>query len=260
MRPDVLPTPERISIELTNKCGKKCPFCYNKSHPDGAVAWAFDELLHFVRDCAARGTKAFSFGGGEPLESDLLFPILKATQGQFFRSLTSNGLLLDEAMIRRLVEAKPDKVHVSIHFPGLESEVARVADRVKALEQAGIRSGINLLVARSKLAQARGVARRLADEAIGPERIIFLPQRGHDTPSPREIAEVAGKARFQSMACLVKCGKSPRFASVGWDKQVAWCSYTVSRRAMLEINANGLMAALKDLPVTYCGGGDGSEI
>ncbi len=46
---------------------------------------------------------------------------------------------------------------------------------------------------------------------------------------PQEVAYVAGTDKFQSMSCLTQCGPSPRFVSIGWDKSVAWCSYTSSR-------------------------------
>ena len=45
--------PERISIEVTNRCAKACWFCYNHSRPEGETCWTPDELVGFVRDCAA---------------------------------------------------------------------------------------------------------------------------------------------------------------------------------------------------------------
>src|SRR5688572_12594177 len=108
---------ERISIEVTNRCAKACWFCYNHSHPSGSEDWTADELVSFVEDCAANGVKAVSLGGGEPLQFGGLFEILTRLRGTLFRSLTTNGLLLRGEMLERLIEAAPDKVHVSIHFP-----------------------------------------------------------------------------------------------------------------------------------------------
>src|SRR3954451_15227104 len=108
---------ELISIEVTNRCGKACWFCYNHSLPEGSTRWTPDELVDFVGDCAAHGVKAVSFGGGEPLQYEGLFDVLRRLRGVLFRSITSNGLLLTGALLDRLVEAAPDKVHLSIHFP-----------------------------------------------------------------------------------------------------------------------------------------------
>src|SRR5262249_43949334 len=151
-------------------------------------------------------------------------------RGVLFRSLTTNGLpLRNDTVVASLVDAAPDKVHVSIHFPERASEVRRVISQVAMLEARGIRSGVNLLVARSNLAATREAVLRLDAAGIGPDRRVLLPMRGQDTPSPNDVAWVGGGKAFQSMTCLMACGRSPRFCAVAWDKTVAWCSYTRER-------------------------------
>jgi sulfatase maturation enzyme AslB (radical SAM superfamily) len=249
--------PERLSIEVTRQCAKACWFCYSGSAPSGETRWTAGELFSFVSDCAAHGSKAVSFGGGEPLEFPSLFEVLVRLRGVLFRSVTSNGLLLEGEVLERLVEARPEKVHLSIHFP---SDAARVIEQVQELQARGVRSGVNLLVARSQLAQARQVAERVRDAGIGNERIVYLPMRKQDTPSPEELAQVAGGVRFQSMTCLSRCEQSPRFASIAWDKTAAWCSYTAARRPLTALTNRGLLQALDGLGLTFCGGGDGREL
>ena len=246
-------TVERISIELTNQCSKHCFFCYNSSHPAGTTSWTLEEIVSFVKDCAASGTQAVSLGGGEPLEYPYLFDVLHHLKGVLFRSVTSNGLLLRGKLLDKLVEAAPDKVHLSIHFPENDSEVERVIHQVQVLASLGIRSGVNLLITRSNLQAATTAAAKLYNGGIGSDRIIYLPMRLHDTPPAQEIATVAGGQPFQSMSCLVTCHRSPRFCAIAWDKKVAWCSYTRARRPLLELTARGLETALMDLPLVFCG-------
>lgn len=248
---------DRISIELTNRCAKACWFCYNHSLPQGETRWTADELIAFVGDCAAHGIKAVSFGGGEPLQYADVFAVLERLRGVLFRSLTSNGLLLHGELLERLIAAAPDKVHLSIHFPEQEGEVRRVVRQVRELAERGIRSGINLLVMRSQLPAARRAAEMVRQAGIGNERIVYLPMRGQDTPTPAEIAAVAGGQPFQSMTCLPACGRSPRFCSIGWDRTVAWCSYTRTRRTLPALTYDGLNAALEGLGLEFCGGTDG---
>jgi hypothetical protein len=251
---------ERVSIELTNRCAKACAFCYNHSGPAGATAWDVLELNRFVNDCAANGVRAVSFGGGEPLQYDGVFDLVAGLGGVAFRSLTTNGLpLADVDTFDRLVEAAPDKVHVSVHFPQHAAEVRRVIAQVHALVARGVRSGINLLVARSNLAAATGAAADIRATGIGNDRIVYLPMRGRDTPTPREMAAVAGDQPFQSMSCLGGCARSERFCSVAWDRTVAWCSYTSSRRPLAEPTYHALAAALDGLDLRFCGGTDGLE-
>lgn len=248
-----MPTPERLSIELTNRCAKRCPFCYNASRPGGAQEWTAAELIAFCRDCAAHGSKAVSFGGGEPLEHPGLLETLEGVRGVLFRSMTSNGLLLDGAWIARLVEAGLQKAHLSIHFPQSRAEVRRVIAQVGALQAAGIASGVNLLAAPDRLTEARRAAEALEEAGIGRERIVFLPLRGAGGSSAEDLVWVAGGRPFQSMTCLGACGISPRFAAISWDKHAAWCSYTSVRRPLPSLDAAGLSAALEGLGLIYCG-------
>lgn len=246
---------ERVSIELTQRCKKACWFCYSASHAGGATELSPDEVIAFVVDLASHGVRAVSFGGGEPLEYDGIFEVLAELRGIVFRSLTTNGLLLNDPALREaLVRAAPDKVHISIHFPDRLAEVERVIAQIALLRERGIQSGVNLLVSRSTLAVARDAAERLHDAGIGPERVVMLPMRGADTPSADEIARVAGGRPFQSMTCLTACAKSPRFCAVAWNKTVAWCSYTASRRPLESLTHAALVRALADLDVIFCGG------
>ncbi len=225
---------ERLSIELSNRCRKACAFCYSTSTPDGATRWTADDVIALVRDCARHGAKAVSFGGGEPLEAPaLLWPVLTALRGVVFRSFTTSGLDLDAAF-HDVVAAAPDKVHVSIHHPGARAEVDRVVAQVTRLARAGVASGVNLLVARSQLAAARATAQALHAAGIDNTRIVYLPMRGRtaETPTPDELAVVAGGRRFQSMTCLTACAPSPRFVAVAWDRTIAHCSYTTARRPL----------------------------
>jgi hypothetical protein len=245
---------ERMSIEVTNKCQKGCWFCYSTSTPAGETLWTEDELVAFVGDCAKNGVKAVSFGGGEPLEFAPIFSVLARTRGSIFRSITTNGLLLQGEKLERLIAAAPEKVHVSIHFPERAAEVERVIAQVQELARLGVKSGVNLLVGRASLAAATNAAVKLRASGISNERIVYLPQRISDTPTPEEVAAVAGHAPFQSMTCLSECKKSPRFASIGWDRSVAWCSYTRTRALLGESTHAGLTRALAGLGLEFCGG------
>lgn len=247
------PPIDRISVELTNTCAKACWFCYNHSHAQGATVWTPDELVGFATDCAAHGVKALSLGGGEPLQYEGLFEVLERLDGVLFRSMTTNGLLLRDEVLERLVAARPDKVHVSVHFPERPREVERVIAQVGALAGRGIASGVNLLVQRSKLEAAAEAAAALREAGIDNRRVVYLPMRGQDTPTPRELARVAGDQPFQSMTCLARCAASPRFCAVTWDRRVAWCSYTTSRNPLAAPTWEALIEAMRDLGLAFCG-------
>jgi hypothetical protein len=246
---------ELISIEITNRCDKACSFCYNHSAPGGETRWSARDADLLISDAANHGVRAVSFGGGEPLQHPELADMLDRTRGKLFRSVTTNGLLLDDK-IDALVAARPDKVHLSIHFPDRPREVERVVRQVRDLESRGVRSGVNFLVRRSGLEAAREGAARVRAAGIGNDRIVYLPMRGADTPAPDQMGSVAGSRQFQSMSCLVACASSPRFCSIAWDRTVAWCSYTTARRPLRSLAYSGLVECLTGLALTFCGGTD----
>lgn len=246
--------PERLSLEVSRLCAKACDFCYNGSEPGSEQAWRPDEVVGFAESLIEHGLKALSIGGGEPLQYEGLETIFDALRGRVFLSMTSNGLLLDE-QLSRVSKLSPQKMHLSIHYPSRAPEVTRVIRQVVELRRLGIPSGVNLLVRRSDLEAATTVRAQLWDAGILNDSIMFLPMRGSDTPSPDEIAALAG-APFQSMTCLSKCGRSPRFCSIGADKSVGHCSYTQERRVLKELNAKGLHDALHGLGLVFCGDGE----
>ncbi|HQR41975.1 MAG TPA: radical SAM protein [Gemmatales bacterium] len=250
-QPERTITLERLSIELTRLCNKGCCFCYNGSSSQGETVWQVDDLVAFVLDAAEHGVRAVSFGGGEPLQYPGLFDVLAALEGKLFRSFTTNGLLLQHNWVE-VVASRPDKVHVSIHFPDHAAEVTRVMAQVQQLQAAGIRSGINLLVQQSKLTAVAKIVQRLHASGITNDRIIYLPMRHQDTPTAHEIAALAG-GQFQSMTCLTHCHRSPRFCSINWQGEVAWCSYTRSRMTLQKLSYQHLVDTLSLIDLEYCG-------
>lgn len=199
---------ERVSIELTQRCKKACWFCYSKSHPKGGTEFRPEEVTAFARDLAAHGVRAVSFGGGEPVEYDGIFDILYDLRGVLFRSLTTNGLPpRDDRVVAALAAAAPDKVHISIHFPDRESEVRRVISQVAMLETRGIRSGVNLLVARSCLTAAREAVRHLDVAGIGPDRRVLLPMTGELMGMSAWVLSRA--SRIQAQISRPSAGRAP---------------------------------------------------
>jgi hypothetical protein len=126
-----------------------------------------------------------------------------------------------------------------------------VIAQVTELAAAGVRSGINLLVRRSNVADAKRAAIAANDAGIDNRRIVYLPMRGSDVPGPAEVAAVARRP-FQSTTCLAGCGESPRFASISAARTVARCSYTIARRPLAEPTHAGLVAALDGLALIDC--------
>lgn len=244
---------ELISLDLSNYCTKGCDFCYNNSNKEGLTSWQPDEVIAMVEDCIKNGVKAVSFGGGEPFEYDGIYDLIRILQPQLYVSITSNGLpLLDEANFEKLQANKPDKVHFTIHNPESEKELQNTLHLINKLKDTDIKAGVNLLVTSNRTEEARLVARTLYRAGLTPNEIIFVPQRYTNTPTPRQIALVAGREKFQSPTCLTDCKPSSRFCSVSWDKKVNYCSYAPDKQPLAELTYKGIVEALSKVDFKTC--------
>ena len=245
---------DRISLEPSRFCSKGCAFCYNGSNLSGREGFSAADVIALATNCAQHGVRFLSIGGGEPLEWLGLFEALEGLRGVLGRSFTTNGLMFvkEPKLFDACERVMPDKVHVSIHFPDNSREVERVCQQVRELSERGVPSGVNLLIASSQLAAARAAVETVVASGISTDRIVFLPSRGvaGQTPDPADVAWVATGTRgfkgprFQSMTCLMGCGRSDRFVSIGADRTVAYCSYTVSRRKLRALTYSAVLEAI----------------
>ena len=243
---------ELLSIDLSNCCSKQCPFCHNHSTKVGNTMWHPSEVIAFASDCIAHGVKAVSLGGGEPFEYDGVFDVIDVLYPQCYLSVTSNGLPLENDEVwERLVKHKPDKIHITIHHPDEAEEVDRVERLVKRIGSIGIKPGVNLLVGADKVNEASTVYQRFG-KMLSDEQIILVPQRFSNTPSPKQLSQVAGRKPFQSPSCLLGCKRPENFCSVSWDKKVNSCSFAPSKVDMETLDYKGMMQALEKVEWKSC--------
>ena len=243
---------EIISIDLSNYCSKECSFCYNHSRKEGNTLWKTSEVVDFATDCIRNGIKAVSLGGGEPFEYDGIFDIIDALYPMAYLSVTSNGLPLEDNDVWQLLcRHKPDKIHLTIHQPDDDEEVARIIRRVKEITNIGIKAGVNLLVDSGKLVSCRNVYEELRG-FLSAEQIILVPRRFCNTPSPKQLASVANNKPFQSPSCLLGCRRPANFASVSWDKRVNSCSFAGGKTGLQSLDYRGLIEALSKVEFISC--------
>ena len=214
--------------------------------------WKPSEVIDFASDCIAHGVKAVSLGGGEPFEYNGVFEVIDALYTKCYLSLTSNGLPLEDPEIWNMLEQhKPDKIHVTIHQPDNEKEVNRVEALLPRIEAIGIKPGLNLLVGADKIEAATKVFQRMT-KILDNDQIILVPQRFSNTPTPKQLASVAGGKPFQSPSCLLACKRPENFCSVSWDKKVNSCSFAPNKIALESIDFKGLSEALSKVNWKRC--------
>ena len=243
---------ELLSIDLSNYCSKQCTFCYNHSRREGNTLWRPQEVIDFASDCIKHGVKAISLGGGEPFEYNGVFEVIDALYPKSYLSVTSNGLPLENEWIwEMLTKHKPDKIHITIHQPDSEAEVNRVERQVQRIASIGVKPGVNLLVGADKVASTKEVYERLG-KMLNSDQIILVPQRFSNTPTPKQLASVAGGKPFQSPSCLLKCQRPTNFCSVSWDKKVNSCSFAPNKVPLETLDYAGLIKALEMVKWKKC--------
>lgn len=243
---------ELLSIDLSNYCSKQCLFCYNHSTREGNTMWKPSEVISFASDCIKHGVKAVSLGGGEPFEYEGVFEVIKALYPQCYLSVTSNGLPLENVEVwQKLEQCKPDKIHITIHQPDNEKEIKRVEALLPRIKAIGIKPGLNLLVGANKIEAATNVFQRMMKFLAG-DQIILVPQRFSNTPTPKQLASIAGGKPFQSPSCLLACKRPENFCSVSWDKKVNSCSFASNKEALETLDYAGLVNALGKIKWEKC--------
>ena len=136
----------RVYVEPTNACNLECRTCVRHvwDEPLGAMEPAvFDKVLEGVRATEPR-PEVFFGGFGEPLgHPEILTMVKAARQSGAHTELITNGVLLDEAMIRGLIEAGLEFLWVSLDGATPESyldvrlgdELPRIVENLRQLRR-----------------------------------------------------------------------------------------------------------------------------
>lgn len=81
--------PNSMDIKITNQCDLNCPYCHEKSVPNGKEG-DIQKLIELLKDLPA-GTE-LAFGGGNPLGYSELFTLLRACKKyKLIANMTING-------------------------------------------------------------------------------------------------------------------------------------------------------------------------
>ncbi|MFB6088292.1 MAG: radical SAM protein [Candidatus Aenigmatarchaeota archaeon] len=110
--------PRVVMISPTDRCNLNCKTCWrmNKNQGEFERGLSLDKINEILGDCKDLGVNRIDFtGGGEPFFRDDIFEMIGIAKDYGFEiSLTSNGTLLDESKIRKLVELGLDEILFSL--------------------------------------------------------------------------------------------------------------------------------------------------
>ena len=172
-----LTAPETVHWAVTYRCDLNCHYCYVKRD------WVKDEMgwpetRRFIDVLRRMGVFQLAIGGGEPfLRADLPEIVAFTHDRGIIPSITTNGLHLDEEILRR-IKGKIGRIQISFDAEdaldrdrgkGIYRKVYAGIQRVRA---AGIPFGINLLLTRHTIEY---VEERIASFArLGASQVTIL--------------------------------------------------------------------------------------
>ncbi len=115
LNPDSMEYLNTISIETASKCNLKCKMC---SHPGNKRKLHFmemDEFKKIINKFLKTKIRRLLFNMGEPLMNKNLFEMIKYSKEKgFFVYISSNGQMLNEEIIKKVLSTGVDAIKISI--------------------------------------------------------------------------------------------------------------------------------------------------
>jgi heme d1 biosynthesis radical SAM protein NirJ len=166
---------------LIRRCNLTCKHCYSISaDKDFAGELTTAEVLRTMEDLKAFKVPALILSGGEPLLRPDFFEIAKRSkQLGFYTALSSNGTLIDEAMMEKIVPVDFGYVGVSLDGLGATHDKFRRMDgafekslhAIRLCRDAGLKVGVRFTLTQDNYADLPGLLRLVEDEGI--DRFYF---------------------------------------------------------------------------------------
>jgi hypothetical protein len=263
--------PLYISIALTGRCYKGCPFCYASSTREGTTQWRFAELVDFITDLDENDAFSVTLGGGEPtLWEDPragkdFYDLVTLLYQSVSLSLTFTTSGIPPLQVDRLPSMP---LRLSCHSP---EEAALIIARAKTWGKSLHQVGINLLLWRSKLEACRRAISQFLAAGINDILLLTMQPSGFGIQFAEEsLSEGTVAAFLESLAIpslrLTACQKPPIFShgadmgcgandwfvSITEEKVVKSCSFISSGYPLLEPTYQALLTATRQLTRLPC--------
>jgi pyrroloquinoline quinone biosynthesis protein E len=158
----VVDQPLALLAELTHRCPLRCPYCSNPMELTRAAAeLSTAEWARVFQEAASLGCLQVHLSGGEPTaRRDIVEITAAARAAGLYTNLITAGVLLDEALLGRLVAAGLDHVQLSIQdadpagaerIGGMKGAHARKEAAAALVRAAGLPLTLNAVVHRQNL-------------------------------------------------------------------------------------------------------------
>ncbi len=205
------------TFELTPRCSLNCKMCYIRMTPEQmkplGSELSIDQWIGIAREARDRGLTFLLLTGGEPFLRQDIYELLSALKAMgIIVDINSNGTLIDETVVAKLLEAPPSKINITLYGASRETYEAlcgdgsaydRVARGIDLLKEAGFLVCLNAtltpenaheLEALTQFALDRGLVLRTTGYVMPPSRRGAL-ENAHRLP-PKEAGELSFRSQL----------------------------------------------------------------
>lgn len=112
-----LNTPAQIDIELNSHCNLRCSFCIQSTQVTKLASLEFDDFKSIINEAQKLGIKSLKLNyQNEPLLNKEIFNYIEYAKANGFINIffSSNGILLTESVINRLIDVGLTKIFISL--------------------------------------------------------------------------------------------------------------------------------------------------
>lgn len=174
--------PPIVGWEITAQCNLSCPHCYSAAAKRPHDELTMEECRQTIEAMSRIGVGMIGWTGGEPLLCEELEELMiYAGERNIKSSITTNGVLLDEARILSLKKAGISSIQISIdgatpevhHRMRLttDEEFSKIIEAIHLSKKHNIKLFIATLVGQENLDDAREMIEMVRREGL--ERIRF---------------------------------------------------------------------------------------
>jgi MoaA/NifB/PqqE/SkfB family radical SAM enzyme len=184
------------TLAVTYRCNYNCRMCdiplqKDKLEDQGLREFSTERMKELIRDFSLLGVAGIGFTGGEPLLRDDIFELLSFSKELgMLAHLNTNGFFLDEAHVKKLIEAKVDSLNISLDgataethdkIRGHKGAFDRVLAALKLIEQerkrqdSSLRLKVVTVLSEDNIDEVKDLIK--LSYTLGTDCIEFVPQQ-----------------------------------------------------------------------------------
>ena len=226
-------------------CNMSCPHCYASAVSEPSPSdLSGEEALRLIDQMAASGVRIVIFSGGEPLlRADLFDLLAHARDAGISPQLSTNGVLVDEGVARRLAAIGVGYVGVSIDglqrfndgYRGLAGGFEAALAGLRHAKAAGLRTGLRMTLTRRNVGQLDAmldVSASVDADRFYVSHLMYSGRGFHvaDDDLSRGAARDALERLFERAEALLAAGEGPRIVTGSNDSDGPFLLRWIERR------------------------------